>query len=263
MKNRCSISTLGAVTLFDDLLDRVWGLRLADHIPVRVLPLSAEPPEELHLLVEREYERISQLLKPGRKATAEAKGRIRTLLATEALTDPDAVEISESDVNRVVKGVREGKTREQVFPKLTGVTSTTTGGGLTLEVRFSKSSGLPVTFTNDPNVEVAAIREVDLEKKFHMGAYDLAEKAGVGRTKALALRRHLGLDNDDDHHSHMFKFGSQSHRRYSDNALKAMREALNEVDLEKVWQSHRPMRSKHQKAPPPPCDQPGCMAGER
>lgn len=250
-----------AVTLFDDLLDRVWGLRLADHIPVRVLPLSAEPPEELHLLVEREYERISQLLKPGRRATAEAKGRIRTLLATEALTDPDAVEISESDVNRVVKGVREGKTREQVFPKLTGVTSMTTGGGLTLEVRFSKGSGLPVTFTNDPDVEVAAIREVDLEKKFHMGAYDLADKAGVGRIRAVALRRHLGLDNDDDYHSHMFKFGSQSHRRYSNNALTAMRESLKEVDLDKVWQSHRPIPS-NQKVPPPPCDQPGCVAGK-
>ena len=74
-----------AVTLFDDLLHRVWKFRLADYVLVRVLPLSAEPPQDLDILVDQEYERIAQLLKPGRKATAEAKGRIRTLLATEAL----------------------------------------------------------------------------------------------------------------------------------------------------------------------------------
>lgn len=247
-----------AVTLFDDVLDRVWNLRLANHIPVRVLPISAEPPQGLDLLVDKEFERIADLLRPGRKATAEAKGRIRTLLATEALSDPDAVEISESDVNRVVRGIRESKTRGQVFPKLAGITSTTTGGGLTVEVRFVKKDGLPVTFTNEPDAEVAAIREVDLEKKFHMGAYDLADKAGVDRTRAVALRRHLGLDNDDDHHSHVFKFGSQKLRRYSDNALTAMRTAKAEVDLERVWQSHRTIPS-NSSATPPKCDQPGCM----
>lgn len=248
-----------AVTLFDDLMNRVWGLRLADHVPVRVLPISIEPPQGLDLLVDQEYERIARLLKPGRRATAEAKGRIRTLLATEALSDPDAVEISEADVNRVLRGVREGKTREQVFPKLTGITSTTAGGGISVEVRFVKKDGLPVTYTNDPNAEAAAIREVDLEKKFHMGSYDLADKAGVGRTKSVALRRHLGLDKDDDHYSHVFKFGSQSHRRYSNNALEAMKQAKEAVDLDKVWQSHRTI-PYNQKQAAPPCDQPGCVA---
>lgn len=247
-----------AVTLFDDLLNRVWKQRLADHMPLRVLPISAEPPQGLDLLVDREYERIAELLKPGRKATAEAKGRIRTLLATEALMDPDAVEISESDVTRVVKGVRQGKAREQVFPKLTGVASATTGDGLTVEVRFvKKADALPVVYTNNPDADVAAIRTVDLEKKFHMGAYDLADLAGVDRTRATALRRHLGLDDDGDHFSHLFRFGSQKHRRYSDNALKAMKEASGVVDLQRVWAAHRTV-PVNQTTAPPPCDQPGC-----
>jgi hypothetical protein len=60
-----------AVTLLDDLLDRVFGQRLAEHLLARALPISAEPPQSLDLLVDREYERIAELLKPGRRAAGE------------------------------------------------------------------------------------------------------------------------------------------------------------------------------------------------
>lgn len=248
-----------AVTLFDDLLQRVFSENLSDHIPKRVLPISAEAPLALDLLVDREFDRIAELLKPGRRATAEAKARVRALLATEAIADADAAEVREDDVRRVTRGIREGKTRPQVFPKLTGYTSDIQGDGVAVEVRIVKSGGLPVTYTDDPDADTAAIRTVDLEKKFHMGAYDLAEKAGVDKTRAVALRRHLGLDNDDDHFSHVFKFGSTRLRRYSNNALTAMRDAVKTVDLEKVWKSHRTIPS-NAKTVAPPCDQAGCLA---
>lgn len=251
-------SARAAVTLFDDLLQRVFGEHLSKYIPSRVLPISAEAPMALDLLVDREFKRIAGLLKPGRRATAEAKARVRALLATEAIADADAAEVREDDVRRVTKGIRDGETREQVFPKLTGYTSAIQGDGVAVEVRIVKVGGLSVTYTNDPDAATAAIRTVDLEKKFHMGAYDLADKAGVDRTRAVALRRHLGLDNDDDHFSHRFQFGSTKVRRYSDNALTAMREANKTVDLAKVWRAHRTIPS-NRKTIPPPCDQPGCV----
>lgn len=248
-----------AVTLFDDLLQRVFDEVLADHLPARVLPISAEPPMALDLLVDKEYERISALLKPGRRATAEAKARVRTLLATEAIADADAAEIREDDVRRVTRGIREGKSREQVFPKLTGYTSDVQGEGIGVEVRLVKEGGMPVTYTSEPDVDTAAIRMVDLEKKFYMGAYDLADRAKIPRNPAMALRRHLGLDTNDDKFSHLFVLGSQKVLRYSDNALRAMNEAKKIVDLERIWQSHRTIpRNRPQKAPS--CDQPGCVA---
>lgn len=248
-----------ATTLFDDLLSRVFDMRLADHLPARVLPISAEPPQQLDLLVDREYERVARLLSPGRRASAEADARIRALLATEALTDPGAAEVSESDVRRVAKGIREHKTREQVFPKLTGYSTDVGGAGLTVEVRLVKSGGLPITYTSDPLGDPAAIRTVDLQNKFYMGPLDLARRADIKQSHALALRRHLGLDADDGHFSHEFVFGRSKHRQYSDNALRALKEALPSVDLAAVWRAHRTPAYNARGRALPTCDQPGCV----
>lgn len=132
-----------SVTLFDDMLLRIFKQKLADHLPTRVLPISTEAPDDFLFLVDREYDNIAALLKPGRRARAEARARIRALLALEAHVTDDA-KVSDSDVNGVEKGIRDGKTREQVFPRLGQVGTDVTGGGLTVEVRFT-SGGMPVT----------------------------------------------------------------------------------------------------------------------
>lgn len=248
------------VTLFDDLLQRVFREHLAGHVPVQVLPVSAEPPQDLQILVDREYERVANLLKPGRRGGGDAKARIRTSWAMESLTDPDAAEVREGDVRRVERFIREGKSRDQVCPKLGGMTSTLVGNGLTVGVRMVKKGGLPVTHTVDASAEAAAIRLVDLEKKFHMSPYGLADRSGVPRVRSTALRRHLGIDANDDHFSHKFVFGSQKHLRYSDNALRAMKEAVKTVDMEKVWVLHRTAPSSTRIGKfQPVCDQPGCV----
>ncbi len=112
-----------AVTLVDDLLGRVFAQRLAEHLPTRILPISAEPPQSLDLLVDREFERIAELLKPGRKASGEGMARIRSLLATEALADADAAEISEADVRRGARHSR-GQDPPPGLPKLLGLPTT-------------------------------------------------------------------------------------------------------------------------------------------
>ncbi len=104
-----------SVTLFDDVLHKVFVERLADHLPLRVLPISVDPPQDFVTLVDREYANVAALLQPGRRARSTARAKLRALLAMEAHVDPDA-QVSVSDVNRVEKGVRVGKTRDQVFP---------------------------------------------------------------------------------------------------------------------------------------------------
>jgi len=246
-----------AVTLFDDLLHRAFEERLADHLPLRVLPIGSEPPQDFQTLVDREYDNIAALLKPHRRARAKAAARLRALLAMEAHVEPDT-RVSVTDVRRVLSGVRAGKTREQVFPRLSQVAAAVSGEGLTVEVRFVKKGGLPVQLIRaDEPVDAAAVRVVDLQRKFHRSATDLAAAVGLTSPRAGALRAHLGIDDDKDCR-HVFDFGSQKPVRYSDNAYTRMRDALaGGLNMDAVWASHgRPGR----RAPRPLCTEPGCAA---
>jgi hypothetical protein len=139
-----------------------------------VLPISVEAPQDFVTLVDREFANVAELLKPGRRARTTARARIRSLLAMEAYVDPDA-QVNVTDVNRVENGIRAGKSRDQVFPRLGQVGATVAGQGLDVQVRFIKQDGLPVRLVNDEAVDAAAVREVDLSKKYHRSPHELGE----------------------------------------------------------------------------------------
>jgi hypothetical protein len=242
-----------AITLYDDLLDRAFGEKLAEHLPLRVLPLSTEPPQDFDLLVDREYSKVAELLKPGRRAGAEARARIRTLLAMEAHTEPET-KVSDKDVSRVEKGIRAGKSRDVVFPRLSNVGAAISGVGIEVQVRFVKKGGLPVTYVEGGAVDAAAVRTVDLQKKYHRSAFDMADKLGLTRPRAHALRVHLGIDADPNL-THTFHFGSQHLVRYSDHAFNEMERALESVDMDAIWQAHKALGKTTLNST---CTQPGC-----
>lgn len=244
-----------SVTLFDDILHKVFGERLADHLPLRVLPISVEAPQDFVTLVDREYVNIAALLKPGRRARSNARARIRSLLAMEAHVEPDS-RVSVTDVDRVEKGVRAGKARDQVFPRLSEVGAAVSGQGLDVQVRFVKQGGLPVRFVKDDTVDAAAFREVDLQKKFHRTTHELAASLGISRPRSNALRAHLGIDSDGTCR-HVFEFGSTRHPRYSDNAFTKMRDAVGTLDMDAIWSAHAPGRGKKPRSE---CTQLGCAS---
>ncbi|WP_373305738.1 DUF3644 domain-containing protein [Streptomyces filipinensis] len=244
-----------AVTLFDDLLRGVFKEPLADHLPDRVLPVSVDPPRDLALLLDEEYTQIAALLKPGRRATHEARARIRTLLAMEAHTGPET-RVSSKDVDRVQAGIRGGATRSEVFPRLEELATATDGEGLLIKVRFVKNQAAPpVRYAADETVPAAAIREVDLQAKFHRSAAELAGALALTQPKCVALRRHLGIDADPAC-CHEFVFSSQRLKRFSDNAFTRMRTARDTLDLEAVWRAHNPSARQLES-----CKVPGCRAG--
>lgn len=217
----------GFITTFDDLLKRVLEDVLAAHLPVRVLPMCTQPPVSFDILVDREYSVIRDLLTPGRRQRDAARGRIRTLLAMESHVAEDA-QISEADINRIERAIRIGKPRADVFPRLGELDTQLSGEGAAITVRWTKKvgEGAPVRFiaADDPT-EAAAVREIDLQKRFHMSATKLASRLALSTHQSHALRQKLGIDADSQCR-HIFTFGRSKHQMFSETAFKLMRAAL-------------------------------------
>jgi hypothetical protein len=150
-----SMSARG-VTLFGEILEREFREKLADHLPSRVLPISTDPPSDLDVLLDAQYSQIKRLLEPGRRRRTEARAQLRALLAMEAHVAEDVL-VTEKDVNRVERAIKQGRRRATVFPRLRSVGTSVEGSGVTITVRFSKREGVPVQFApaDDPR-EVAA-----------------------------------------------------------------------------------------------------------
>jgi hypothetical protein len=235
-------------TLFGDLLDRVFADSLANHLPRRVLPLSSEPPQDIQILLDDDFKQIQQLLAPGSRKRPDARARIRALLAIEAHIREDGL-VSKKDVDRIEKAIKAGGTREQVFPQLSEIDTAVAGTGVEVQVRFVKSGGVPVVYIGaDDDVAAGAIREVDLQRKFHWSKTGLAEKLGLSSGRCKAIRWKLDVDDDEDCR-HDFVFGRLTHRRYSDNAHTRMRDAINGgLDIESVYLEY--VAAGHGQSPP-------------
>jgi hypothetical protein len=192
----------------------------------------------------RQFRQIGELLQPGRRQRPEARRMIRTLLSLEGHV-ADEVEISERDVNRVERGVRDGKSRDEVFPRLHGLGTEIEGAGLTVRVRITRQPDAPPVrlVDHDEPVEAAAIREVDLQNTFKHGPKALADNLKINTGRAKALRWELGIE-DDRTCRHDFVFGKTKLPMYSDRALERMRDSIAaSADLSAVRARYRAARA--------------------
>jgi len=220
------INARALITVLDEVLNEHFQDSLADNLPIRVLPLSTQPLPEFLVLVNREYAQIRELLAPGRRARDEARGRITALLAMEAHVSED-VAVSKRDVDRIEVAIRDNTPVEEVFPRLMNLAANIEGEGPTIRVRITKDERAPAIryVSGDDPDGAAAIREVDLQKKYHWSPSALAAKLNLPILKAKAVRDFLRID-DDPGNVMVFTFGSQKHPRYSDNAFRLLREAI-------------------------------------
>jgi hypothetical protein len=216
----------GLVTAIDEVLEREFKERLADHLPTRVLPVSTMPEAQFEILVDRECKLIKQLLAPGRRQREEARGRIRTLLSLEAHV-ADEVEISEKDISRVEKALKGAKPWVDVLPRLRTMQTTMIGTSVDLKVHITKNQGIPIhKISADDPMNAAAVREVDLRKKYRYTPIELAQKLGLNTNESKTLRDMLKIDSDPTM-CHVFEFGKSKHLCYSDQAIALMKDRLS------------------------------------
>ena len=230
-----------ALTALDELLEAEFGERLADFLPTRVLPISTDPPKSMTLLVDSEVGQIKELLRPGRRHSAEAKAKLRSLLSLDLAAAGESRGPTPREVDRAAQRLKQGRAWYDVLPNLAGIELHATGEGQTYAVRISKSPGAPpVRFAeSDDDIEDAAIiREVDRSEQYPFNITELARLCGITMPKAVAVAWVLGL-REAPEFTHEFAHGKSRFLQYSYAALAEMRETLKQRDLDDIWAEYQ------------------------
>lgn len=235
------VQTQTAVTVFDRVLKDEFGSSLADYLPTRVLPISTEPPASFELLIDSDISQIQGLLQPGRRRTAEAKARLRPLLAIDLAAAGEDRTATPLEVDRAANRLKQGREWRDVLPNLAALSLDASGTGQTYTVKLTKAADAPpVRFaeTEDEAENAAIIREVDTEARYPFTATELARLVGVTVPKVGAYIWKLGL-KDDDSCRHTFTHGKSSFPMYSHEALKRLRGAVSTTKQADVWREYQ------------------------
>jgi hypothetical protein len=240
-EERLYLDAASGLRLFDDLLARCFGERLADHpdFASRMLPVSANPPREMYLLTDSDVQHIRGLLKRPQHRHAEALALLRTLVVSEqAAVDPmkEPSPPSENQLKRVAKKLQKAKDWTKVLPGLARL-SLEHDEGATYNLRIVKSKDaapVRVVRSGEDGVEDAvSILKISELENWCFYLKDLASKASITRYEAEALVYLLGL-KDDPESFRVFEMGKQLHARYSGRALRLIREAKTAGRIEEA-----------------------------
>lgn len=223
------------VTLFRDLLDRVFGRKLVSMMPARVLPVSTTPPVDLMTLFAQEHEAVRQLLRPGSRKAQLAEQRLRAMSILDRAIKGEEGQPTAAQLKALAQAVRQGRSWKDLFPGVAAVNITADGSGPTLSLRLSKQEGVAVKVTKDgePGGAAIAIRRVNDTDIFTLGLKDLAKKLGLNEFEASALVYNLGIKNDPEAFK-VLKIGASKHPRYSQKALDALHKAKASADMPTV-----------------------------
>ncbi len=168
------LQSQSAVTLFDDILNKSFGVKLADFIPERVLPVSTRPPKDIQLLIDSELNQVDDLLGAGNRRGIQASARLRSIMALATASRDDAERVTEGELRRAVQRRRKGEDWKVIFPEIGQLRLDTEGEGMPFSLRIRKE-GMPVRLAGEGE-DALIIRDRDWFDKFNLSLDDVAKK---------------------------------------------------------------------------------------
>lgn len=229
------------LTLFRDIVIKVFGIDLKTELPVRVLPLSTTPPMDIHAFFSTEVSDIKKLLAPNGRKKLEATEKLRALAIMENSIQGNESQPSDIELKMLTNKLVEGSSWDQIFPGVSTLSFTQNGYGPSLDLRITKKEGVAMTVVPEgtPGAAVVAIRRVNELDYYNLTTKDLCIKTKVGQNKLLAAIKELKIQENADAFKAM-KMSSQTHKRYSPLALDILKKELPKMDIEDVWQRNKP-----------------------
>lgn len=248
-EERLYVDSASAIRLFDELLSRCFGERLADHptFATRMLPITANPPREFSVLTSADIEHVRNLLKPGQRRRAEAQAFLRTLVLSDRVAQDPMEEVkqpTEQELERLGKQLQKGGDWMKLLPGLARLTLEQDEGAL-YSLRIVKSGEVPgvrVVKPGEAGAEdtVALMRVSELER-YPFGLRALGAQAGLNQYDAQCFAHLLGLqDNEDDYKK--LPVGAEGLKRYSRPALSKVKKAVAEGRLEEARAAYKGRR---------------------
>jgi hypothetical protein len=234
------------LTLFRDITKRVFNIDLKTKLPVRVLPLSTTPPTDIQAFFNSEVSDIKKLLAPNSRKKIDATEKLRALAIMENSIQGNESQPSDAELSSLAKKLVKGSTWNQIFPSVATLNFTQNGYGPSLDLRFTKTEGIPITIVPEgtPGAGVVAIKRVNELDFYNLTFTALCEKTKVGSNKLLAAIKELKIQENPDAFK-IIKLSSQIHKRYSPLALDTLMKELPNMDIEAVWQKNKPIYKKH------------------
>jgi uncharacterized protein YutE (UPF0331/DUF86 family) len=225
-----------AVTLFDDILSKSFGTKLADFIPERVLPVSTRPPKDIQLLIDSEFSQIDNLLGSGNRKGIQATARLRSVMALATASRDSAERVTEKELRKAIQRRRAGEEWKVIFPEIAQLRIDTEGEGLPISLRIRKD-GYPIRIAAEGE-DALIIRDRDWFDKYSLSISDVAEKLNKTVPKTRAYLFEIGLWGDPEMYGEK-KIKSQVYKRYTQKALDALRVAVTQYSEEDMWEKHK------------------------
>ncbi|MFC0105578.1 DUF3644 domain-containing protein [Kibdelosporangium aridum] len=225
------------ITLYRDLLKRVFDEDLRDMLPDRVLPIATVAPLDPIALFAEEVQEVARLLQPGRRRGAEAAARLRALSIVDGAMRGEKLQPSETALQRLSSQIGHGLIEvDALFPGIAAVRFVFEGAGPRVNLRIAKKDGVPVTLVPEGTVDssVVAVKRVSELDYYNLRFADLVEKLEVTSSQTNALITLLGIKENEDFAKLFFRTWC-----YSPKALATLRQALHEKSIEEWWRLYR------------------------
>jgi hypothetical protein len=236
------VQAQAGVTTFGDILRAAFGESLADYLPARVLPISTQPPADLHMLMDDQFSHVAAMLASGRRQRAKASAIVRPYMVMDSNVDAEGEQPTEAEVDRALDRLAGGAKWQDIFRGVARLNAEAEGTGLNLTIRLTKREGMPVHIVRPDDAEPGTpvvVRRVNELDVYNMGLTGVAEKVGLTMPRTLAAIRYLNLQADPECFKE-FRIGSQHYRRYSQKAVAKLREEVPRLDMDQVWRAYGP-----------------------
>ena len=231
------------VTLFSDILNNVFGIKLSDRLPQRVLPIATLAPLDIDALFRFETKEIKKLLNPGSRRGPEAYSKIRPLCILDAVISGEKnTQPSDAEIRNIANKLRSGISWNEIFKGVAGIQLSREGDGPSISLKITKKADVEVTLVkNSPNAAVVAVKRANELDFYSLGLKAMTTNiqqhfAYITTTKLLKVINHLHLQDNPEFYKEI-KLNSQTHKRYSQNAQTFLLEQIPLLDVEHNWRN--------------------------